>query len=100
MTTIRLCYHIESGPLEGTIFEPMMAFVGVKYPLRKTKDLYVPPMPDEEKGLTYPWHCCQDCKNPDFHGGIEALVTHAMLHAGRSLINEKGGKIEQSKSSG
>jgi len=85
MTTIRVYYQVEDGPLKGTILEPMMAFVALKYPHRKTKDLYVPPMQNEGKGLTLPWHCCQDCDDPDFYGGVEAMVEHAERHAGRLL---------------
>ena len=48
-TKIRLYYQIEDGSLAGTILKPAMAFLAVKYPHRKTKDLYVPPMVDNEK---------------------------------------------------
>ncbi len=93
MTTIRLYYQIESGPLNGTVIEPIKGLIGVRYPHRKTKDLYIPPIQDDKRGLTVPWHCCQEnCKEPDFLGNIESLVEHAMIHAGRALKKVKQGK--------
>lgn len=82
---IRTMYRIEGGILDGTEIEPIMGFIAVKYPHRKSKDLYVPPMKTEKKEVKT-WHCCQDnCANPDFKGGIDALVDHLMLHKGRLL---------------
>jgi hypothetical protein len=80
---IRTIYRIDGGILDGTEIEPLMAFVMVRYPHRKTPDLYVPPMKTEDKEVTT-WHCCQDnCPNPDFEGKIDALVEHIKLHKGR-----------------
>lgn len=89
MTKIRQYYQIEDGPLAGTILESIGAFLTVQYPQRKTKDLYVPPMTNDEKKLTYAWRCCQDCPEPDFFGGLQELVEHLKLHAGR-LLKRKG----------
>lgn len=86
MVKISTYYKIEDGVLAGTILEPIFAFVAVQYPHRKTKDLYVPPMRDDEKHITHSWHCCQEnCPEPDFHGGIPELVEHLILHAGRLI---------------
>ncbi len=79
---LRTIYRIEDGILAGTEIEPVLGLVCVKYPHRKTPDLYVPPMKAGDKE-TKTWHCCQDCAQPDFEGGIEALVDHLMLHKGR-----------------
>jgi hypothetical protein len=82
---IRLLYRIEGGILDGTELEPIMAFLSVKYPHRKTKDLYIPPIKTKDKE-TKTWHCCQeDCPNPDFEGGMDALIEHLMIHKGRLL---------------
>lgn len=82
---LRTIYRIEEGILAGTEIEPIFAFLGVLYPHRKTKDLYVPPMKTAEKEIKT-WHCCQEpCPNPDFEGGLDALVEHLMLHKGRLL---------------
>jgi len=82
---ISTIYRIEDGILAGTEIEPFMAFVAVKYPHRKTKDLYVPPMEANGKKIET-WHCCQEnCANPDFEGGLDVLVKHLMLHKGRLL---------------
>ncbi len=90
MTTINQYYEIEDGPLAGTILEPIFAFLAVKYPHRKTKDLYVPPMPDDKLMITHPWHCNQEnCPEPNFHGNLEVLVEHLKLHAGRLLKKGK-----------
>ena len=83
---IRSYYEVEGGTLNGTIMEPILSFLGVKYPHRRTKDLYVPPMVDDKKMLTTPWHCCQEnCPEPEFHGGMDELLEHLMLHKGRLL---------------
>ena len=82
---IRRIYRIEGGILDGTEIELIMAFIAVKYPHRKSKDMYIPPMKTPEKE-TKTWHCCQEpCEHPDFEGGLEALVDHLMLHKGRLL---------------
>jgi hypothetical protein len=82
---VRTIYRLEEGILAGTEIEPIFAFIGVKYPHRKTKDLYVPPIKTDEKEIKT-WHCCQDnCPNPDFEGGLDALIEHLMLHKGRLL---------------
>lgn len=81
---ISTIYRIEDGILAGTEIEPIMAFVAVKYPHRKTKDCYIPPMKANGKE-TKTWHCCQECQNPDFEGNLNALVEHLMLHKGRLL---------------
>jgi len=86
MTKITHYLRVEDGPLAGTILEPILAFIAVKYPHRKTKDLYVPPIQNDKKKITSPWHCCQEtCAERDFLGGLEELVEHLKLHAGRSL---------------
>ena len=86
MTKIRSYYEIEDGLLKGTILEPIMAFIAVKYPHRKTKDLYIPPIEDDNKKVTHSWHCCQDnCEEPNFYGGLDALLKHIELHAGRLI---------------
>lgn len=82
---IRLIYRIEGGILNGTEIEPIMSMIAVKYPHRKTKDLYIPPLKMRNKEYKN-WHCCQDnCPNPDFKGGIDKLIEHLMLHKGRLL---------------
>ncbi len=82
---IRTIYRIEGGILNGTEIEPIMAFLAVKYPHRKSNDLYVPPMKVDDKETTT-WHCCQEnCPNPDFEGGMDALLEHLLLHKGRLL---------------
>ena len=82
---IKTQYVVEGGILDGTILEPIMAFLAVKYPHRKSKDLYVPPMKSGDKEFKI-WHCCQDnCSTPDFSGGVDALIEHLMLHKGRLL---------------
>jgi len=82
---IRTIYRLEGGVLDGTEIEPVQAFLTVKYPHRKTKDLYVPPM-KANNGEVKTWHCCQDnCPNPDFEGGLDALIDHLLLHKGRLL---------------
>ena len=87
---IRAYYEIVGGPLTGTVLEPIFAFIAVKYPHRKTKDLYVPPIKDTNKCLSHPWHCCQEtCSERDFHGGLEELIKHLALHAGRLLKRRK-----------
>lgn len=76
-------YRIEDGNLAGTEIEIVMGLLTVKYPHRKTKDAYVPPMKSEDKEVNT-FHCCQaDCKQPDFDGGTETLLAHIELHAGR-----------------
>lgn len=75
--------RINDGNLVGTELETVMGMLAVKYPHRKTKNLYVPPMKTEEKEIKT-WHCCQEnCKQPDFEDGIDALLAHLELHAGR-----------------
>lgn len=87
---LRVYYEVTHGPLAGTVMEPIGAFIAVKYPHRKTKDLYVPPISDERKGVTSSWHCCQaNCPEPDFHGAIKELLIHLELHAGRLLKKRK-----------
>jgi len=82
---IRTIYRIEGGILDGTEIEPIMAVIAVKYPHRKSKDVYIPPMKMADKE-TKTWHCCQEpCEHPDFEGGLDALVDHLMLHKGRLL---------------
>ena len=76
-------YRIEDGVLAGTEIEPIMGFFAVKYPHRKSKDLYVPPMKIKEKEVTT-FHCCQpECPSPEFEGTMDAFVQHLELHAGR-----------------
>lgn len=82
---LRNLYRIEGGVLNGTEIEPIMAFIAVKYPHRKSKDLYVPPMKSGNKEIKT-WHCCQEnCPTPEFEGGLDALMEHLMLHKGRLL---------------
>lgn len=89
-------YRIEGGILDGTEIEPILAFIAVKYPHRKTKDLYVPPMKNKDKEIKI-WHCCQEvCPNPNFEGGIDALIEHLMIHKGRLV--KPWGKKQQLKS--
>jgi len=62
-----------------------MAFIAVKYPHRKTEDLYIPPIKTKDKEIKT-WHCCQEsCPNPDFEGGIDALLQHLLIHKGQLL---------------
>lgn len=85
MARINTIYRIEEGILAGTELEPFMAMLLVKYPHRKGKDCYIPPIKTEDKEVKT-WHCCQkNCPNPDFEGGIEALLEHLMLHKGKLL---------------
>ena len=80
---VRNIYRIENGILTGTELEFIMAFLAVRYPHRKTPDLYVPPIKTKDKEIKT-WHCCQDnCPNPDFEGGIDALLEHLMIHKGK-----------------
>lgn len=80
---ISTIYLIEEGNLVGTQIMPIMGFIAIKYPHRKTRDLYVPPMKSGNKEVKT-FHCCQEnCKQPDFAGTIEALLDHLELHAGR-----------------
>lgn len=96
MTKITQYYLIEDGPMAGVILEPIFATLAVKYPHRKTKDLYVPPMKDAKRGKKSYWHCCQpDCPNPEFKGGLEELIEHLKLHAGRFLKKSKGGQKDE-----
>lgn len=82
---LRTVYRIEGGILDGTEIEPLLMLVSVRYPHRKTKDLYVPPIKTEEKEVKT-WHCCQDnCPNPNFEGSLDALVEHLVLHKGGLL---------------
>jgi len=82
---VRQSYRIEGGILNGTEIEPIMGFLAVKYPHRKSKDLYVPPLKTADKEIKT-WHCCQDnCPNPDFEGNIDALIDHLLTHNGRLL---------------
>jgi len=82
---LRMQYIVEGGILDGTIIEPIMAFVAVKYPHRKTKDLYVPPIKSGDKEIKT-WYCCQrGCTNPDFEGGMSELIEHLMFHKGKLL---------------
>ncbi len=85
MPRVSTIYLIEDGVLRGTELSPIMAFLSVKYPHRKTKDLYVPPSKIGDKEIKI-WHCCQKgCLKPDFEGGLDALIKHLMLHKGRLL---------------
>ena len=82
---IRTIYRIEGGILDGTEMEPIMGFLSVKYPHRMSRDLYVPPMKTADKEIKT-WYCCQfHCPNPDFEGGLDALVEHLMIHKGRLI---------------
>jgi hypothetical protein len=82
---IQTVYRIEDGILKDTEIEPISGFVGVKYPHRKSRDLYVPPMKTNEKEIKT-WHCCQEnCKSPDFEGNMDALLDHLLLHKGKLL---------------
>ncbi len=82
---IRTVYRIEGGILNSTEIEPVMGFVSVRYPHRKSKDLYVPPIKTENTEIKT-WHCCQDnCEKPDFPGGLDALVEHLMIHKGKLI---------------
>ena len=71
---LNCAYTITDGVLKGTILEPTFCFIGVKYPHRKTKDLYCPPLKDVKV-----WHCCQ-C-DTDFK--TEELEAHLIKHAGK-----------------
>ncbi len=75
--------RIEDGILAGTEIEFVMGFLAVKYPHRKSKDLYVPPMKcDAFESKTF--CCCREgCQQPDIEGTMDALVKHLELHAGR-----------------
>lgn len=76
-------WRIEDGILKGTEISPFMAFILVKYPHRKSPDLYIPPIKAGEKEVKT-WHCCQEaCPAPDFEGGLDKLVEHLLLHKGR-----------------
>lgn len=82
---LRTIYRVEGGILNDTEIEPVLGLVAVKYPHRKTKDLYVPPMKSGSKEVKT-WHCCQDnCPDPNFEGGIDKLIDHLMLHKGKLL---------------
>ena len=68
--------------LAGTEIEPILAFLSVRYPHRKTRDLYVPPANKESRV----WHCCQEnCPQPEFEGGVAALLKHLEVHAGKLI---------------
>lgn len=74
-------YHIEDGPLAGTILKPFMAFLLVQYPGRKSTDCYIPPMVNDKKHITHPWACCQpNCLEPQFIGDMPAFIEHLKLH--------------------
>ena len=82
---IRTIYKIEGSILDGTEIEPILGMVGVKYPHRKSRDLYVPPIKTSGKEIKT-WRCCQpNCRQPDFEGDINALIEHLMLHKGKLL---------------
>ncbi len=82
-------YRIEDGVLAGTEIEPIMGFFAIKYPHRKSKDLYVPPMKTADKEVTT-FHCCQPkCSSPDIEGTMDALAKHLELHAGRYFKKNK-----------
>jgi len=82
---IRQLYRIDEGILKGTEIEPFLFTVLVRYPHRKTVDCYIPPMETKGKKIKT-WHCCQDsCPDPDFEGGMDALMEHLMIHKGRLL---------------
>ena len=84
-TSIRQFYRVEGGILNGTEIEPFMAMLLVKYPHRKTKDCYFPPIKINGKE-DKKWHCCQEyCPSPDFEGNMDTLLEHLMLHKGRLL---------------
>lgn len=85
MTDIKLrqIYRVEGGILDGTEIEPFMMTILVRYPHRKSPDLYIPPIKTDTKEIKT-WHCCQDnCKQPDFEGDITKLIEHLDLHKGR-----------------
>jgi len=76
-------YRIEDGVLAGTEIGVVMGFLCVKYPHRKSKDMYIPPMKSKDKEVKT-FHCCQEnCSHPDFEGSMGALLEHLELHAGR-----------------
>ena len=80
---LKTFWRVEGGILNGTEIEQIMEFFAVKYPHRKTKDLYVPPMEVGDKKTTT-FHCCQEkCPNPDFE--TKDLLKHLEIHAGRLL---------------
>ena len=80
---LKTIWRVEGGLLDGTELELILAFISVKYPHRKTKDLYVPPFEIGDKKSTT-IHCCQDkCSNPDFEP--KDLLKHLELHAGKLL---------------
>ena len=80
---IQTIYRIEGGILDGTELEPIMAFLSVKYPHRKSKDLYIPPIKIKDKEVNT-WHCCQEnCPNPEFEGDMNNFIEHLLLHKGR-----------------
>lgn len=82
---VRTIYRIDGGILKGTELEPVLFTIVVRYPHRKTADCYIPPMKTKGKEVKT-WHCCQEnCPNPEFEGGIDALIEHLMLHKGRLL---------------
>jgi len=85
MNKVSTIYRVEEGILAGTELQPFMAMLLVKYPHRKTKDCYIPPIKTKDKEIKT-WHCCQEnCPNPDFEGGFDALLEHLMLHKGKLL---------------
>lgn len=76
-------WRIEEGNLRGTEIQPFLGTIMVKYPHRKTRDLYILPMKGNGKEITT-FHCCQEnCQSPDFEGNMDALVKHLELHTGR-----------------
>ena len=82
---VRTIYRIEGGILNGTEIEPFLFTILVRYPHRKTPDVYIPPMNANGKNVKT-WECCQaNCPNPTFEGKMDALVEHLMLHKGRLL---------------
>lgn len=82
---ISTVYRVEEGILTGTEITPFMALLLVKYPHRKSKDCYIPPIKTKDKEVKT-WHCCQEnCPNPDFEGDFDTFLEHLMLHKGRLL---------------
>jgi len=82
---MRTIYRIEGGILNGTEIEPFMFTILVRYPHRKTPDVYIPPIETKNKKINT-WHCCQDnCPSPDFEGKLDALIEHLMSHKGRLI---------------
>lgn len=84
--TLQNLYRIEGGILNGTELQPFGAMLLVKYPHRKSKDVYIPPMSNPENEEQKTWHCCNPgCATPSFSGDFRTLMDHLLLHKGRLL---------------